>query len=294
MFAGNHEDITKRALKVYENNRKNKYNIHTDNLKFVCNSNKKSDEGKYKSHPPQHFQHLDRVGYNSKPSIEKSISFFVKAYDHAVDYVCEGGEDNITYGLYFIGRAIHCIQDFYAHTSWVYIKKDIHIYNFELEYRQQGDKSYSMNYENKLHLSFLSPRITQNIWHNPWVPEFSAKKEKKLKLKKWLFRDNLEDMFLWHNVILSVPVYHPDIHLDISTSWASECYAKLFNTEKKGYWRASDLAEEHTREVWMEFVSEITNKNEKDNLDNYVYNEKSPNLEKCSEKFNEKMGDAIG
>jgi hypothetical protein len=61
----------------------------------------------------------------------------------------------------------------------------------------------------------------------------------------------------WLFLIRSRAVYHQNIHLDISTSWASQCYGMLFGQER-GYYTAKTLATEHTRIVWCRFLAGIS------------------------------------
>ncbi len=108
-----------------------------------------------------------------------------------------------------------------------------------------------------LYLCYLSPRVTQNIDHKPWVEQdinrgLIAPKRKAKKLN----HKNEEDREEWRQEILLGPVYHPDIHVDVSFSWASKCYKELFGGEK-GYFTAKSLATEHTGYIWSKFKNKI-------------------------------------
>jgi hypothetical protein len=70
---------------------------------------------------------------------------------------------------------------------------------------------------------------------------------------------NIGHCLQWRDVILSEVVYHPDIHLDVSGSWASQCYKRLWDPPptQNGYEIAAKLAQEHSEEIWSLFVERI-------------------------------------
>jgi hypothetical protein len=230
MWRGNHALITRDALK--------QENLEKSTVEFIVGANRDSDDrSKGKHHAPQHFQKYDDRG-KSDISIQIALSFFNEALTTAIDCVKRHGDEDIVNGLYSLGRALHCIQDFYAHSNWIFLKaspKDIWL----------GSVPHN------LYLCYLTPGwMTQNIDHKPWVPQFHKKKRLSYK--------NEEDRKEWLHIILSEPVYHPDIHLDRANSWASNCYERLFKEEpKNGYYTAKALAIKHTVEVWNTFKQKI-------------------------------------
>ncbi len=129
MHAVNHKEITRNAL-IRDTQGAGRI-IQPDTLRFIRYANADSDEcSTGKSYIPQHFQN-DSYTYESEASITKALGFFESAYDKAWKLVRNGeDEKSVTTGLYFLGRALHCIQDFYAHSSWIFIQKNIGVWTY--------------------------------------------------------------------------------------------------------------------------------------------------------------------
>lgn len=226
MWRGNHARITREALRGE--------GLKKQTLEFIVGSNRDADDSPTGSHHiPQHFQN-NTNDLDSARSIVNADAFRFKAMHNARKLICEGGQENITNGLYFLGRALHCIQDFYAHSNWIFL-------------RQPSDVWYGNIYPD-LYLCYLTPRGNQ--WLNLQKPLCNEKKKYNIKEKK--------DRKEWLETIKSKPVYHPDIHLDIERSWASRCYKMLFEDQPhNGYTTAKTLAILHTIKVWDELEGGI-------------------------------------
>ncbi len=258
MHAVNHKEITRNAL--IRDTQGTHRALKSGALDLIRYGNADSDDApSCKSLEAQHFQNVDHT-YHSESSIDKALDFFATAYAIACKHVRNGDDfNNMMLGLYSLGRALHCLQDFYAHSNWIFLNHDIGLWRFERTYLDP------QSHENKLFLCYLSPRATQNFDHKPWVPEdinrgitepkYTGSKLHFKKAKKLSYK-NEEDRAEWLYEIMLGPVYHPDLHVDVSFSWASECYKRLFD-DHKGYFKAKSLAVEHTSNVWTEFKNDI-------------------------------------
>lgn len=250
MHAVNHKEITWNAL--IRDTQGTGRTMKTGALDLIRYANADSDDApSCKSNPPQHFQNLSHTD-NSEASIENALSFFQCAYDRACEYLRNGNDkEKLATGLYLLGRAFHCIQDFYAHSSWIFIDKKIGVWGYKT-------RRLNLNTaENELYLCYLTPRPDQNVIHIPWV----LQDRRRAHSRSWLFTTKLNmlsrsDREEWRTEVLRAPVYHPDLHVDVSFSWASECYKKLFGSEK-GYFKAKALATEHTGYIWNKFKNDI-------------------------------------
>ena len=187
---------------------------------------------------PQHFQN---VGDN-RHSFTLAMNFIQNALNVGAKHLVR--DESPYLGLYFFGRAIHCVQDFYAHTNWIFIKRPPTVLhggamppNLFLCYETSGAGMW------------------QKVQHNA-PPIFSTKNRipgTRHVFDLWKKDDRSQWLFL----IKSRAVYHQNIHLDISTSWASQCYGKLSGQGGNGYYTAKALATEHTRIVWRRFLDGI-------------------------------------
>jgi hypothetical protein len=142
--------------------------------------------------PPQHFQ-----GLVQDKDFEDSMSFYQGALRHACHYVVSKEDHDMTRAFYFLGRALHCIQDFYAHTNWVALEKGLPYWD---------EKKFS-----ELRLSSCTPkgRVLENL------------KSHKSRLFKDLKSAELKsERRVWFDKMKSEKLIHPDIHLDFHDSFA--------------------------------------------------------------------------
>jgi hypothetical protein len=236
MFRDNHRRITQDALAGS--------GLQPGALEFVVRSNMDSDDDSNglcgAGFMPQHFQN---VGDN-RQSFRFAMDFIQNALNVGARYIVRDGSPY--FGLYFFGRATHCVQDFYAHSNWIFIKRPPMV----LHGGQMPPNLY-LCYET------TGKGMWQKIQRNaPPIPILGTKN--KIPGTQYVFDlTNPADRSQWLFLIKSRAVYHQNIHLDIPSSWASQCYRMLCGQGRNGYYTAEALATEHTRIVWRRFLDGI-------------------------------------
>lgn len=244
MWGNNHKKITREALNYAAPN------LNETALEFISEANVDSDShmGRY---APQHFQEKWRP----------SITFFNRTIKGAIRFAYS--KEDFTSAFYFLGRAFHNLQDFYAHTNWVF-------------YNWKADKLWNGKIDHNIKLSTMTPwdRQVDNLHNFRRLERWSKKSSQK-----------------YFEKIRTQSLPHPDMQLDVEDSFAS----KLYRDEKKGnsgYEQARRFARAHTAMYWITFINDVKkyaskkNKNQKKLL-GMIYNHK-PNmgeLKKCRYKF---------
>ena len=234
MFRDNHRRITQDALAGS--------GLQPSALEFVVRSNMDSDDDSNglsaAGFMPQHFQNIG----DNRLSFGLSMAFIENALNVGAKYIVSDGSPY--FGLYFFGRAIHCVQDFYAHTNWIFIKRPPMVL-----YGGQMPPNLYLCYET------TGKGMWQKAQHN--APPIISKKNRIPGTQYVFDLDNEADRSQWLFLIKSRAVYHQNIHLDISGSWASQCYRMLSGQGQNGYYAAKALATEHKRMVWDRFLGGI-------------------------------------
>ena len=237
MFAVNHKDITEDALKL-EIDDKNA-------LTLIKGANEDSDVlgrfGGGASHLPQHF--CRSKNQSSLIAIDNAKKFLTETLFNAKKLLLLGfvGDDkNYVYALYFLGRGLHCAQDFYAHSNWIVLEGRSH-------------KNWDTNeVPNDLKLCVATPTMRQgdNILPTYYPPHLAGyiamgqvKKAERLSLAE--MRNPKEETL------------HPNMNFDWSYSWASQVYEDLFPGGENGYQRARDLAVRETDRLWHRFSDSV-------------------------------------
>ena len=234
MIGDNHKDITEDALKLEINDRKA--------LDFIKRANVDSDnlfQGGCANNEPQHFCREDK-SQSSLVAIDNSKKFLLATLSKAKQFLLLGfvgdEEKNYPIALYFLGRGLHCAQDFYAHSNWILLPGNSHAcWN-------------TVTVPNSLKLCIATPKDRQadnlNMNYKPrhllLVHGRQAKQQALAEM-----RDP------------SVAVLHPDMNFDWSYTWGSKVYKTLFPGGDNGYQRARDLAVRETDRIWHRFAESV-------------------------------------
>ena len=232
MIGKNHKAITQDAL--------SEAGLKERALSFIVRANNDSDHlSSGLVIDQQHFS-----GDGSTVSIMKASSnFYWAALKFAAILVRRGSPKALTEALYFIGRALHCLQDFYAHSNWVALGHD-YTWNGFLWVNLQFCKATPGD---------ITTQLANTPLYRPskggFIPilGFGQTMGDIMGQKPYSERQSYERM-------KSRKLYHPELHLDYESSWASQVLRKIFKTES-GFQRAKRLATEHTREVWGDFLN---------------------------------------
>jgi hypothetical protein len=229
MLEGNHIKITEQGLALAS------FKLKKGAIKLIVGANKESDYiyngmGMH-DNPSQHFQ-----GPNGKDFIN-SMSFYKGALRFACHYVVAGKDQrNFTRAFYFLGRALHCIQDFYAHTNWV---------------AKGSGNSVPWNEKMfpglKLSECTTSQRLLDNAkWYNHKLFRKEKSEEKN--------REKEKEKEKWFEKMKNKKLMHPDMHLDYTYSFASKIIRDCSGHKKLGYNIANEAAVKHTTKAFNDFI----------------------------------------
>jgi hypothetical protein len=227
MFGPNHDTITTEALKPAG------LKTRTRNFIVVANNDSDSRRSRGMTHIPQHFQNSgDNIA-----SINAGLDFFKEAMGLAILLVVRGGSEDLTKGLYCFGRALHCIQDFYAHSNWVVLDPPKQVWGYGT------DPKLKVCYVTRpgFGLTNLDP------FHSP-MKNATEKYDIKVEADRLACLEEMRTKVGWH----------PDCNFDGNISWASRLYKAQYGGPQSGYQRAKELAIKHSRDiVWPWFANAI-------------------------------------
>ncbi|MBT3374803.1 MAG: hypothetical protein HN742_02065 [Lentisphaerae bacterium] len=118
MWDKQHQTITRDALKA---------KIPAAGAKFVGLGNYDSDKGTGASYNIQHFHYPSKTNTNANMDLILSCRNYIGDCVKYASLLFLGEEDPLhpAIGFYFLGRALHCAQDFYAHSNGVAIKHTV-------------------------------------------------------------------------------------------------------------------------------------------------------------------------
>lgn len=259
MVPKRHRKITKSALASVFNEK--------SALELIIYANQQSDEIKYWSAgwKRQHFSLNPNQGQVA--SIRNAKSFYdniARNINNLAHLMRTKGIRNPLFFdaiLYSLGRACHCIQDFYAHSNWVWLSyvENEEEYNINKQY-----DIWDQDIRNpKLKISLYAGHIKEGL-------------AKGVVRRKYNEQDTLR-LFILKPI---KPVKHWRMNLDDHGTVADRLYHKY--TGAWGYKVAQNLAKEHTTKYWRWAIAPSLHRNK-------IYNELIKHKPNMSEKSKRKL-----
>jgi hypothetical protein len=248
MFGDEHKTITVAALGE---------EISSAALDVVVQANKDSDTfyrraGRYNV---QHFHFAEEEkAYDVTKLIDKCYEFIKSSMEYAALCFMGGRENQAFFGMgfYFIGRGLHCAQDYYAHSNGVAI---LHVdpsvvldssrkhpqLTFCTPTQGQGLKKYKKNKNTEgKYLDFdefiLAKRVVEDECRKKLYCEYPKEEDPKKEL----------EMRIKYSHVIRMrskePLEHPYMHLDFDKSFADKSLTAL---NRMGYRTAE------TNAIWL-------------------------------------------
>ena len=249
----NHARITKIALEGTA--------LHRNSIDLIAMANQDSDhQSVAASLDEQHFcggsKKEDQA--NGSLVIAKCNSFIDEVLEIAAMMTRRSNTEEITSALYFIGRAFHCIQDFYAHSNWIALKRR-EVWNGQAS---PPNLKFCVAASNKLDNSAgLYKLALKNLF-------FKAERRKRV-FKRIISRHHT--------------VGHPDMHLDFKDSLGDKVITEGANiTGESAYGLTEKLAVKASQMLYISFLMKM--------MENR-YNPTSPVAVAKWKKFKANLGD---
>lgn len=261
MFPHNHKDITKDAL-----------GSHVDPppckavIKQIYRANIDSDfhSGKL---PAQHFQEIFVNAYRFYRDNLKVAARILAGHIRSRRSSRETHAGVSTVAYYILGRSLHCLQDFYAHTNYVALGLG------------EGDTVWDEQYNPDVKLSKMTPsdRAGKNVYYPS--PLYL---DENLTIKKWARGTMFDGSPRTRGIINEATkvtksgrtkektyrkrhfelmkrqsLDHPDMQLDFLFSYPSKLCKEFLFSKRYGYSIARTCAMKHTRRAWGKFITQL-------------------------------------
>lgn len=231
----NHGKITMEALEMAG------CDLHPNAQRLIKNANIDSD---HQSGPAQNSKQHYCGPAPAGQVIAKNKDLIARSLDAAAVLVRRNNEQEMMLALYFLGRAFHCTQDFYAHSNWIALGNLVAWDGItrppRLKFCGETGKPF---WEND-NFIYKSQRLLgiKTLGKLEKPKKRSTKLEEAYKLiKKGRFSSEQD-------------VRHPEMHLDCKDSWADKAISK--NVECGGggaFQKAFELAAIDTAVKWFDF-----------------------------------------